>query len=160
MKRNLFLSLLAFALVLPAFSIQAQNAADEKAILATCKEGFDAFNAFDADRFALVYTETAVVVNPMGGLIEGRENIRQAHKALFQMWGGNPQGNGYTWEKQTLRFITPEVAIINIVSANSRNNAITDRMAYSLTVVKKNGKWLCENIQITPIVTPPGKPQN
>ena len=65
----------------------AQSQSDAANALAACQAGFDAMSAYDAERMAAVYSEKAVLINPMGEMIVGREELLSFYKALFKSWG-------------------------------------------------------------------------
>lgn len=129
---------------------------DETAVLAVCKEGFEAFTTYDADRFAAVYAENGVHIDPMGNVHIGREAIRQAHKALFQMWGGKPAGDTYKWEQTKVHFTSPDLAVVNITNTSfnpTMNGTRQEQKAtFTIVAVRQNGQWLAQNVQMTPVI--------
>lgn len=142
---------------LSAFATQAQN--DETGVLAAFKVGNEAMIAYDAERIAAVYTEKAVLINPIGVMVVGREAILPFYKGLFQSWG-QPKGDKYIMDKQVLRFLTADIALLHslntVLTKDQSGKETTQKYAQSMVFTRQNGKWLCESAQIT-FVTPAPK---
>ncbi len=149
--------LIAFAGASP---LTAQSAADEQAVLAVIQEVGAAFDAFDADRFAVVYTENATLINPLGGIITGRENIRKVHADLFKRWGGKPNGRSSVSSDPKVRFLTPDLAwvvLTSTVTYSREGKTLSESSTICGLFSQMHGKWLAESIQLTPVTPFPGK---
>lgn len=132
---------------------------DEADVLAACKAGFDAMSAYDAERMAAVYSEKAVLINPIGEMIVGREAILPFYKNLFQSWG-QPKGDKYTVDRQMVKFLTADIALTHILNTvltkDQSGKEMAQKFAQSMVFIRQNGKWLCESAQVT-FVNPTGK---
>jgi uncharacterized protein (TIGR02246 family) len=139
------------------FVIQAQT--DEANVLAAFKVGNDAMIAYDAERMAAVFTEKAILINPIGEMIIGREAIFPFYKGLFQSWG-QPKGDKYIVDKQVVRFLTSDIALLHtlntVLTKDPSGKELIQKFAQSMVFTRQNGKWLCESVQVT-FVNPTGK---
>lgn len=142
---------------LSTFVAQAQT--DEAKVLAACQAGFDAMSAYDAERMAAVYSEKAVLINPMGEMIVGREALLPFYKGLFKSWG-QPKGDKTVMDKQMVKFLTPDIALLHslntVLTKDQNGKEMIQKYAQSMVFTRQNGKWLCESAQLT-FITPAGK---
>lgn len=156
MKHLSSISLLLF-LFLSAFSLQAQTAADEKAIKAIIDEGLEATYAADVDRITNLYADDAVMIPYMGLKFVGKDAIRQAMIQWFQYEKPEPGSTNITVSH--LRFLTPDRALV-VMDLNGKSvvdgKTIEWQGVGTMLCAKKNGKWLVELDQSTPVMPMPG----
>jgi uncharacterized protein (TIGR02246 family) len=69
------------------------------------------WNAGDANAFAATFAEDADFVNPLGGILSGREAIRQTHLFLF---GGPFAGSAQAGEVRRIVSLTGSLAIVDL----------------------------------------------
>lgn len=136
--------------VLSTLAAHAQN--DEAGVLAAYKTGFEAMSAYDAERMAALNGEKAVLVNPFGEMIVGREAILAFYKNLFKSWG-QPKGDKHTVDQQVVKFLTSDIALVHllvsVLTKDPNGQAITQKLAQSMVFTRQNGKWLLESTQLT-----------
>lgn len=70
-----------------------------------------AWNAMDPAAYANSYAVDADVVNPLGGVVPGRESIRQTHTFLFN---GFFRGSTSRTEIRRIVFLTGETALVDV----------------------------------------------
>jgi uncharacterized protein (TIGR02246 family) len=153
--KNIIYCCVFFAL--STFAAQAQT--DEASVLAAFKAGNDAMIAYNAEGMAAVFTEKAVLINPIGEMIIGRQAILPFYKGLFQSWG-QPKGDKYILDKQVVRFLTPDIALLHtintVLTKDQSGKELIQKFAQSMVFTRQNEKWLCESVQVT-FVNPTGK---
>ncbi len=103
-------------------------------------------------------TDDWVHINPGGGITRGRDNVlkevRAIHKTMLK-------GVSITIESMTVRFVTPDVALVDAVHKSDSYVTPEDgvkhedeRQMKTYVVVKHNGKWLLALDQNTIISNP------
>jgi uncharacterized protein (TIGR02246 family) len=68
--------------------------------------------AKDATAYAATYATNAELVNPVGGILVGREGIRTAHAFLFNPVNGPFRASTQTLQLRRLTFLTGSLALV------------------------------------------------
>lgn len=71
----------------------------------------DAWNAGDATAYARNYTVNGELVNPLGGILDGREAIRSQHEFLFN---GPFAGSTSTSEVRRTVYLGPDARMVDV----------------------------------------------
>ena len=112
-----------------------------------------------AERMAAFYTDRAVVIDPYGQMVVGRDAILLFYKTLFKRWG-QPKGDKYIVDKQALTFLTPDIALLHtlntLLTKDESGKELTEKFAYAMAFSRQNGKWLLESQQVI-FITPAPK---
>ena len=130
---------------------QEQPAVDEAAIRQRIDEYVAAYNNRDAKAVADLWADDAVYLNrDTGEAIEGRPAIAAMFDEMFK--GG--QADQLSVSIQSLRQITPDVAIedgtVELVSAEGEPLETT----YTAVHVKKDGQWYLNSVRETDVPAP------
>jgi uncharacterized protein (TIGR02246 family) len=115
-----------------------------------------AWTAKDAAAYAAPYASDVHVVNPVGGLIDGREAFQAQHAFLFS---GPFAGSTQTIAVRDIRFLTGTIALVlqDVTLTDyaflppglpSTNGVVRTRVTW--VVVKRGGKWEIVLQQMTP----------
>lgn len=142
-----------------AMAIPDQEA-EISAINALAKEAYSAFEARNAKRFGNVFSEDAILISPMGQLIESRNAIEKTHEALFNSYPAFKAETG----NLKVSFITPEIAIgqwmDKVTMELKPGEKVSEERTFVNIVQKMDGKWLCKALSITPVKPMPALPNN
>ncbi len=140
--------LFAFALIgTPSLALgQVETSKEDEArqaIIAASQSYALAYNERNAENLARLWSETATYVLPdTGETITGRDAIRQMFAELF---------SGETSSKLSLtidsiRFITPDVAVETGTASNEHWDGTVDTSKYSAIHVKQGDQWLLDSV--------------
>ena len=135
-----------------AIGVVAQTPGEEKQVRQAVQSFYDAFNSHDFGRVAEFTTEDWNHVNPLGGWTRGREavlkELREVHSTFLK-------GVSDTVEEMSVRFATPDVAVVTVPSRTStfttpdgvrHENA---RQIRTFVLVRQSGRWLIMQDQNT-----------
>ena len=126
----------SFVLVLLALFavpiVSAQGTQDEQAIKAQLAIFYEGWNAHDVEKMVSVYADDIDHINTYGEWHKGKAEIREDITKLHAS-GRNVQKT-YTVEK--IRFLKPDVAVIQVRSLSTVGNIGT----YVMT--RQSGRWL------------------
>jgi uncharacterized protein (TIGR02246 family) len=157
-RLHALLAAMAIGLALSSSTGPAANAAshgrsaDEENIRALYERLLDGWNRGSGAAFASVFDANADLVGPGGFHIEGRDRIAAFHQVIFD---GLYKDTRLVGAVRSVRFITDDVAVVHAVGGPSRtaDPAATLRRTsvHSLVAVKRDGQWLFETLQNTPI---------
>lgn len=115
--------------------------ADERAVRALFAANTAAWDAGDARAFAATFTEDAEYVTWFGRHYTGRDSIESSHAALFTSY---LKGSRLDGEITRLRFLTPEVAVVDgrgaLLKGKSRRNRRNTK-DYVYVAVRRAGTW-------------------
>lgn len=143
----------SFALNLRA---QSLSTADQQGIDATFKSISAAFEQLDAPALSPFFTENAVSVSPLGHITRGHANLMGMYTGLFNYFKSLPVPDRY--EDQRLdwqaRYLTQDIVAISFVEMSTSyfgDKNKVEKMAYSLILRKVDGKWLVEQVSLTPV---------
>ena len=133
---------------------QAQIPSKEKQVRQAVQLFYDAFNAHGFGHAAEYTTDDWNHINPFGGWARGRKvvlkELREVHATFLK-------GVTDTVEDMNVRFATPNVAVVTVISRMSTYyppdgvKHENERHIRTFVVVKQNGRWLIMQDQNTTI---------
>jgi uncharacterized protein (TIGR02246 family) len=157
MKKRRFLILLMLALTAgliaePGVSQQSKgDAADKDAIAQNAEAFIEAFGKGDAKTLAAFWTPDGDYTDQTGRQLKGREAIEKAFQSFF----AENKGLTVRIESDSLRFVTPEVAIEDGLTFVLHPEGFPpSRSRYTSVHVKKDGKWLLSSVRDAPFAPP------
>lgn len=125
-----------------------------------------AWAAKDASAYADTYTEDVEVINPVGGILSGREAVRAQHAFLFNPVSGFFRATTSTWTLRDLSFLTGTTALVKhdvvLTGISQLPPGLTPfapgevRTRVTWIAVKEGSQWRIRFQQMTPIPPPPG----
>jgi uncharacterized protein (TIGR02246 family) len=126
---------------------------DDKDAIAKRAEAFvEAFHAGDAKAVAAFWAADGDYTDLSGRKLAGREAIEKSFTEFF----AENRGAKLRIESDSLRFVTPDVAIEDGVSSVlPADGAPPSRAKYTVVHVKKEGQWLLGSVRES-AYTPPG----
>jgi uncharacterized protein (TIGR02246 family) len=125
---------------------------DDKAALRKNGEAFAvAFHNGDARGVAAFWAPDGDYTDLAGRHLKGRENIEKAFERLF----AEQKGLNVSIDSQSLRFVTPDVAIEDGVSeVFSADGTPPSKARYTIVHVKKDGQWQLSSVRESPYAPP------
>ncbi len=133
---------------------------DEAQIRALYDQMMDGWNRGDATAFAAPFTDDADFIAFDGSHYTGKSEIIASHQPLFDKW---MKGTRLVAEIQSVRFLTPEVAIMLVIGGTimrGKTNPAPERNSIqALVAVKRDETWaltLFQNTRVRPIGTAGG----
>ena len=147
------LALMAGLIAGPGVSQQSKGDATDKEAIAKNAEAFiEAFHKGDAAAVAAFWTPDGDYTNQRGRHLQGREAIEKAFQSFF----AENKGLTVRIESNSLRFVSPEVAIEDGTNYLIHPDGVPpSRARYTVVHAKKDGKWLLSSVREAPF-TPPG----
>lgn len=145
--------LAALMVAVAALPGQAQdvNVKDKEAIAKNADGFVAAFHKGDAKGIAAFWAPEGDYTDLTGRHLQGRDAIQKAFTQLF----ADNKGLKVRIESESLRFVTPEVAIEDGMTAViPTDGGPPTRAKYSIVHVKKEGKWLLGSVRDTPYSPP------
>ena len=133
-------------------NVFAQKSSNETRVRKAVEAFYAAFSSDDFGRAAEYTTEDWNHINPLGGWTRGREAVLKELKEVHSTF---LKGVSDTPEEMSVRFATPEVAVVTVPS---RTSAFTtpdgvkhenQRQIRTFVVVKRGGRWLIMQDQNT-----------
>jgi uncharacterized protein (TIGR02246 family) len=142
--RLIFRFVVAFAVASTAPSwLHADQAEEEAAIRASVAAYVVAFNQGDAKAIAAQWSPDAVYSNPMtGDEVTGREAIEAQLVGIFK----DSKGTKIEVDINSIRFLSPSVAIEEGTARVLRPGDEPDVTVYSCAHVKSGGNWLVDRM--------------
>jgi uncharacterized protein (TIGR02246 family) len=135
-------------LALPGFAEQPKG--DPKDMEAIAKNGeafIEAFHKGDAKALAAFWTEDGDFTDQTGRHVKGRAALE---KAFQQMFSEN-EGLKLHTESDSLRFVTPDVAIEDgTTEVIPADGGPPTKARYTIVHVKKDGMWLLSSVRNSP----------
>lgn len=138
----LLLSVVASFLMPAAFPQSEQDKEAIRKVIVAFQDDFNDGGFKNANDYS---TEDWEHINPLGGIDKGRENVlkvvRDVHQAFLK-------GVTMTIENMSMRFITPDVALADVIHKVSTYTTPdgtkheNERHIKTYVLVKKKGKWL------------------
>ncbi len=123
--------------------LYADQAEDEAAIRASVAAYVAAFNKGDAKAIAASWSPSAVYTNPMtGDEVTGRKAIEQQMVEIFK----NANATKIEVDVNSIRFLSPSVAIEEGTARVLRPGEEPDVTTYSCVHVKSDGQWLVDRM--------------
>ncbi len=144
MKRHL-LGLLALLSVACGRTLAADSdqAASEAAIRKMVAGYVAAFNKHDAQALANYWSPDAVYLDRVTGEeVSGRDNLAKRFTALFK----NQADSKMTVNTQSIRFISPNVAVEQGTSTETTGKNAPEEIPYTAVYVKRDGQWLLDRV--------------
>jgi uncharacterized protein (TIGR02246 family) len=158
-RQDLWLfALLTMSLLCPGRVARADrgSAEDQAAIQKTAEAFVEAFHKGDAAAAAAFWTEDGDHTDISGRRLKGRQAVQQEFQNLFS----EHKNLKIRIEGQSLRFVTPDVAIEEGISeVFGPDGSPPSRARYTNVLVKKNGKWLLSSSRESPSA-PPGNAEH
>ena len=146
---------LIVAVLFIASSVFAQSEQDQKEIKNVIISFHNDFNDGSFKNAGTYTTEDWEHINPLGGIDKGRANVLKTVREVHQSF---LKGVTMTLEDFSLRFITPDVAIVDAIDKTSDfttpdgKKHQNERHIKTYVLVKKNGKWLMTHDHNTAIL--------
>jgi uncharacterized protein (TIGR02246 family) len=131
---------------------QPGDHADDKAAIGKNAEAFvEAFHKSDAKAVAAFWAADGDYTDQAGRNLKGRDAIEKAFAALF----ANAKGLKVRIESDTLRFLTPDVAVEDGTSETVGPAGLPpSRARYTIVHVKKGGLWQLGSVREAPFAAP------
>ncbi len=124
---------------------------DEAALIKNAEAFVEAFHKGDAKALAALWTTDGDYVGETGQSFKGREAIEKVFKELF----AEHKGLKVRIDSHSLRFVTPDVAVEDGVSAVMHPDGGPPSQArYTIVHVKKDGQWLLSSVREAPFAAP------
>lgn len=127
-----------------------RSAHDETGVHALMQRLNEAWAQGDADAYARLFTQDATYIAFDGSLSEGPQAIAEMHRPLFASF---LKGSRLAGQSRDVRFLTPDVALVQISGAVvRRNQRRPSRRALSVqttVVVRQEDRWLIAAFQNT-----------
>jgi uncharacterized protein (TIGR02246 family) len=133
-----------------------QNSQDEqlvKKVVIAFQEDFNDGSFKNAPSYTTIDWEH---LDPGGGITKGRDEVLKVVRSVHQTF---LKGVSITIESMTIRFITPDVAIVAVIHKISTYELPSgvkhenERELKTYVIVKQKGKWLLTHDQNTTIAT-------
>lgn len=146
------LTLLAALAATPGMAQEGKGNSQDKEAIAKNAEAFvEAFDKGDAKALAALWTSEGDYTDQTGQVMKGQAAIGKTFSEFFAENKGLKLGI----DSQSLRFLTPDVAIEDGISTVfSPGKAPPSRVRYSIVHVKKDGKWKLSSVRDAPYVAP------
>ena len=117
----------------------SDHSADETAIRQNVQTATDILNRGDAKTYAAQYAPDADRIDSFGRLSKGRENIEQA---MREMLTGPLQGATFVPQIQSLRFLTPTMALLDTTAEVTPKQGPPLKVHGVFVLLKQDGQWL------------------
>ena len=121
-------------------TLPAERDADTAAIRALFAELIAAWGRGDGHAYGSLFTDDADYIAFDGSHTKGRRVIAESHQKLFDSW---LKGTRLTGQIESLRFLSPDVAIIRATGATlmpGKNRPVRPSIQ-TLVAVKRDGVW-------------------
>jgi uncharacterized protein (TIGR02246 family) len=145
MKRFLLcLMVLGGGVVNASFAAEPNGPSAEEAAIRKADEAYaKAYNAHDAKALADAWSPEAVYLNrATGAEVVGRAAIAEQFAACFK---DQPEVK-LDLRVESIRFVSPNVAIEEGVATTRAANAAPDEEAYRAVFVRRDGRWLLDRV--------------
>jgi uncharacterized protein (TIGR02246 family) len=143
---------------------QSNRAQDEAAIRAIIQEEITSWNAGDAKVYSQHFAEDGTFTNVRGEFYRGHKEYLDRHEVIFR---GMFKGSKLTQEIVSLRFVRPDVAIVETLTevtgykdlrlGTSADSSGKLRTRLMQVMTKQAGAWTIQTYHNTDIKTPPAK---
>ena len=140
MRTTTFLMILALGISASADQPPKLDRPEDRAAIATMtKEFVDAFNAGDAQKLALTFSDDGQVVNESGDVLTGRKAIEAHYLSSFP----SQTKPKIELEPGFLKFLSADVAVEEgLATITSAADEPSEHSRYTVNYVKRDGKWL------------------
>jgi uncharacterized protein (TIGR02246 family) len=149
---NMKISIIFLTVCLTTFFSTAQNSQEEELVRQVVLSFQQDFNDGSFQHAADYTTVDWEHLNPMGAISKGRSKVLEEVRAVHQ---GFLKGVSMTIESMTIRFITKEVSIANVIHKMGIYETPdgvrheNERHLKAYIIVKQNQKWLLAQDQNT-----------
>jgi len=121
-----------------------ENKSEEKALAKTADAMVTAFNSGNANALAALWSETGVLFSrETGERLVGREAIAREYTGHLARFKGIQMAIAL----DSTRLITPDVATLHGTAKISRTGELPAENAFTMILVKKDGKWLIDSLK-------------
>jgi uncharacterized protein (TIGR02246 family) len=145
MTKTLFchVAVVCFLIAVSTNVSRADQADDESAIRKADDAYVEAYNKHDAKAIAGMWSPEAIYVDPeTGEQAVGREQIEKEFADTF----ANLKDSKLEVDAQSIKFLSPNVAIETGTARVLSPKGEPDESAYSALFVKRDGKWLLDRV--------------
>lgn len=148
MKKRLTFCIAIFLACASWGSLRADQTEDENAIRKSGTTYVEAFNKQDAKAIAALWSPNAVYTNPRTGEeVVGRDAIEQQLVGIF----AESKDNRLEVTIDSVRFLSPSVAIEQGTARVLRPGAEPDETVYASVYIKSGGIWLLDQMSEEPV---------
>ena len=138
-----------------SLSAQPLSKADKTDIDNSTEAWGKVFETWNAGALGPFFTDNAEVVTPRGEIVRGRDNLVTLYTGLFQYFSAQPKPDRTEVKKtsQNERYLTPDLVLVSFLDETTfffGANKKVEKMAYSILWRKTKGKWLAEQVTLTP----------
>ena len=149
MRMRAIAALLAISLGSPvARSIGQEASGEESKIRANLKAYLEAYAKRDASALADLWSEEGEFQSPLSGnKVVGRAAIEKEYRDIF----AGAEQIALEAEIQSLRLVTPEVAVEDGVARVMRPGDAPEETSYRVIHVRQDGKWLIDSVRETAV---------
>ena len=133
----------------------AQTKAEEAAVKKFWNDVNESYNSGNDEQMWATYTENAAEISPDGRLTAGKKSLRESWEMFMKMADEKPK---FSYADPSIRFITPEVAIITWDSDTDikiQGQQIGGKTKGMAVVHKIKGNWFVEFDALTPVMQMP-----
>jgi uncharacterized protein (TIGR02246 family) len=131
--------------------VPQDRAADERAIVKNAEAFLAAFEKGDAKELAAFWVSDGDYTTESGKQTKGRDAIEKMFSVMFTEF----KGLKASVESESLRFVTPDVAIEDgVTSVIPADDGPPTRNRFTNIHVKKDGKWLLSSVRDSPYAAP------
>lgn len=143
-KQGILTTVALLALVAGPLAAQGRGTPEDEKAIRDALAGYSAaFSRGDAAAFAALWTPEAEYITAGGDRVRGREAIG---KRVKEYLAANP-GDRLRLTAGSLRFITADVAQVDGTAEVRGPSGPPDINPYAATLVKRDGKWLIDNVR-------------
>lgn len=116
-----------------------------------------AFQNMDATAMSNIFTDNGTHIDPMGKITRGRSNLLSSFTNLFSYFKTLPKPDKSTKNvtNPDSHYIAPGVILTNYTEETTDytgDKTSSTKFSIAVLLVKKNGKWLCEQVTMTPVI--------
>jgi uncharacterized protein (TIGR02246 family) len=146
-----FVAFSSLAFIASARPGMADESKDKETLAKNAEAFVEAFHKGDAKSIAAFWTPDGDYTDQTGRQLKGREAIAKAFEGFF----AENKGAKVRIDSDSLRFVTPDVAIEDGTTAViSADGGPPSRARYTIVHVKKDGQWLLSNVRDAPFAPP------
>ncbi|MCA0239054.1 MAG: nuclear transport factor 2 family protein [Bacteroidetes bacterium] len=156
MKNTFFHLLACCAFALFTQNSYAQTAKDEADLKGYWKDVWESYESGNTEAMWAAYTEDAAEIGPDGSYVQGKKALRENWDMIMKMVDAPPK---FTYENPSVRFITPDVAILvwdSSADIKIKGQQVGGKTKGMALAHRTAGKWLIEFDSITPVISMPG----
>lgn len=116
-----------------------------------------AFKNMDATAMSDIFTGNGTHIDPMGKITHGKAALVDYFTNLFSYFKSQPKPDKSTITQSdwNSRLIAPGVILTNYIEETTNfrgDKASSIKYSFAVVLVKKNGRWLAEQVAMTPVI--------